>query len=61
VLKLVIKKFIGSRLFSFLIIDVKILSNFQKEWCTLVEKKHLKKMRIVHFQGFSTLNMQKDF
>ncbi len=52
----------SSSLFSLLIINVKILSNFQKEWCTFGrEKKCLKKIGIVHFRGLSTLNMQKHF
>jgi hypothetical protein len=40
VLKLFIKTiFISSTLFALLIINVKILSNFQKEWCTFSRKK----------------------
>jgi hypothetical protein len=40
----------------------KILSNFQKEWCTFGRKKgRLKKTRIVHSWGLSALNMQKYF
>ncbi len=47
---------------AFLIINVKILFNFQKEWCTFGRKKGcLKKTKIVHFQGLSALNMQKHF
>ncbi len=57
-----IKKFIGSSPFAFLIMNVKILSNFQKECCTFGRKKRcLKKIRIVHFQGLNALNMQKHF
>jgi hypothetical protein len=61
VLKLVIYTiFISSSLFALIIINVKILSNFQKQWCTFGRKKrHLKKIRIVHSQGLSALNMQK--
>jgi hypothetical protein len=33
------KKFISSSLFVFLIVNVKILFNFQKEWCTFGRKK----------------------
>jgi hypothetical protein len=33
------KHFISSSPFAFLIINVKILSNFQKEWCTFGRKK----------------------
>ncbi len=66
VLKWVIKTiFISSNPFVILIINVKILSNFQKEWCTFGRKKgHLKKTRTVHFWGLNTLNalnMQKHF
>jgi hypothetical protein len=46
--------FISSNPFALIIINVKILSNFQKQWCTFVkEKKSLKKIRIVHSQGLS--------
>jgi hypothetical protein len=55
-------KKIGSNPFAFLIMNVKILSNFQKECCTFGRKKrHLKKIRIVHFQGLNASNMQKHF
>jgi hypothetical protein len=38
--KLVIKIiFISSSLFALLIINIKILFNFQKEWCTFDRKK----------------------
>ncbi len=54
--------FITSSLFSLLIINVKILSNFQKEWCTFdFKKKRLKKTMIIHSWGLSALNMQKHF
>jgi hypothetical protein len=55
VLKWVIKTiFINSSPFAFLIINIKILFNFQKEWCTFGRKKgHLKKTRIVHPQGLN--------
>jgi hypothetical protein len=45
-----------------LIINGKILSNFQKEWCTFgLKKGHLKKTKSVHSWGLSVLNMQKYF
>ncbi len=48
--------------FAFLIINVKIPFNFQKEWCTFGRKKGcFKKTRIVHSQGLNALNMQKKF
>jgi hypothetical protein len=54
--------FISLGPFAFLIINVKILSNFQKEWCTFGRKKrHLKQTRIVHSRGLSALNMQTHF
>ncbi len=52
VLKWVIKTIlISSNPFPLLIINVKILSNFQNEWCTFGRKKrHLKNTRaFVHF------------
>jgi len=56
------KKIINSSPFAFLIINVKILSNFQKEWCTFGRKKrHLPKTKTIHFRGLSALNMQKQF
>jgi hypothetical protein len=63
VLKLVKKnKFISSSHFALLMINIKISFNFEKEWCTFGRKKgRLKKIRIVHFQGLSALNMQKYF
>jgi hypothetical protein len=63
VLKWVIKKkFISSSPFAFLIINVKILSNFQKQWCIVDRKKeHLKKIKIVHSRSLNALNMQKHF
>jgi hypothetical protein len=52
------KKIISSNPFALKIINVKILFNFQKEWCTLGRKKGcLKKTKIVHSQGLSALNM----
>jgi hypothetical protein len=60
VFKWIIKKFISSSLFALLIINVKILFNFQKEWCTFSRKKgSLQKTRIVHSWGLSVLNVQK--
>jgi hypothetical protein len=48
--------------FALLIINVTIISNFQKEWCTCGKKKgRLKKTRTIHSQGLSALNMQKHF
>jgi hypothetical protein len=42
VFKLVIKNnFISSNVFALLIINVKILSNFQKEWCTFCREKEM--------------------
>jgi hypothetical protein len=56
------KNFISSSPFALLIINVKILFNFYKEWCTFDKKKgHLKITRIVNSQGLSALNMQKHF
>jgi hypothetical protein len=52
VLKWIIKKIvIISSLFAFLIINLKILSNFQKEWCTFDRKKMCLKKTwpFVHF------------
>jgi hypothetical protein len=54
--------FINSSPFALSIFNVKILSNFQKQWCTFGRKKGcLKKITIVHFQSLSALNMQKHF
>ncbi len=63
VLKWIIKKkIISSSLFLLLIINVKILSNFQKEWCTFGRKKRcLKKKRTIHSWGLDALNIQKHF
>jgi len=63
VLKLVINIiFIISSPFSLLIINVKILSNFQNEWCTFDRKKgRLKKTKAIHFRSLNALNMQKYF
>jgi hypothetical protein len=64
VLKWVIKTIlISSSPFALLIINVKILSNFQKEWCTFGRKKRsLKNTRtFVHLWALNALNMQKHF
>ncbi len=63
VIKSIIKIiFISSSPFALLVINVKILSNFQKQWCTFVRKKRgLKKIRTIHSWGLSVLNMQKHF
>ncbi len=54
--------FINSSPFALLMINVKILSNFQKAWCTFGrKKKSLKKTRIIHSWGLNALNMQKHF
>jgi hypothetical protein len=54
--------FITSNHFAFLIINVQILSNFQKEWCTFSKKTRcFKKTRTIHPQGLNVLNMQKHF
>jgi len=46
-----IKKIINSSPFALLIINVKILSNFQKEWCTFgLKKRHLKKQGLFIFK-----------
>jgi hypothetical protein len=56
------KKIVNSSLFALLIINIKILSNFQQEWCTFGFKKWcLKKTKIVHFWSLSALNMKKYF
>ncbi len=55
------KKIINSNPLALLIINV-IFFNFQKEWCTFdFTKRHLKKIKIVHFRNLSALNMQKHF
>jgi len=57
-----LKKIISSSLFSLIIINVKIVFNFYKEWCTFGRKKGcLKKTRTIHSQGLSAFNMQKHF
>ncbi len=63
VLELVIRKnFMNSIPFAFLIINVKILSNFQKAWCTFgIKKRSLKTIRIFYSQCLNVLNMQKYF
>jgi len=60
VFKLVIKNnFISSNVFALLIINVKILSNFHKEWCTFGRKKKiLRKIRTIHSASLNVLNMQ---
>jgi hypothetical protein len=56
VFKWVIKaNFISSSPSSLLIINVKIIYNFQKKWAHLVLKKHLEKTRIIKFLGLSVL------
>jgi hypothetical protein len=65
VLKLVIKTiFINSiyiYIYIFLLINVKILSNFQKEWCTLGRKKICLKNKDCPLSKFECFNMQKYF
>jgi len=62
VLKWVMKtNFINSSPFALIIINVKILSNFQKGWCTFGRKKGRLKKKTIHFQSLSILNMQKHF
>ncbi len=62
VLKWVMKtNFINSNPFALVIINVKILSNFQKEWCTFGKKKWCLKKKTIHSQSLSALNMQKNF
>jgi hypothetical protein len=55
------KTFINLSPFAFLIINVNILSNFPKEWCTFGRKKGGLKTRIVHSRSLNGLNMQKHF
>jgi hypothetical protein len=58
VFKLVIKTiFVSSNPFAFLIINVKILSNVQKESCTFNREKTFGKKKIVHIWGLTVLNM----
>jgi hypothetical protein len=56
VFKWVIKTiFINSSSFAFLLINVKILSNFQKEWCTISRKKTFEKNKdypLLRFECF---------
>jgi hypothetical protein len=63
VLKWVIETiFINSSPFALLIINVKILSNFQKECCTFGRKKDVwKKKGLSIFRVLSVLNMQTHF
>jgi hypothetical protein len=59
VFKWVIKTIvIGSSFLALLIINVKILLNFQKEWCTFGRNKDIWKKEGFHFGGLNTLNMQ---
>jgi len=52
--------FISSNPFANLIINVKIIFNFQKEWCTYGRKKGcFKEIKTVHSQSLNVLNMQK--
>jgi len=55
VLKWVIKIiFISSSSLALLIINVKVVFNFKKEWCTFGrKKKHLKKTRTAYPQGLN--------
>jgi hypothetical protein len=53
VLKWVIKKkSLVQVFFPFLIINVKIISNFQKDWCTFGRKKDILKNKDSPFSGF---------
>jgi hypothetical protein len=62
VIKLIIKIIFSSSPFALLVINVKILSNFQKPWCTFVRtKRGLKKISFKHSWSFNVLNMQKHF
>jgi len=62
VLKWVIKTiFINSSPFPLLIINVKILSNLKKEWCTFGRKKRCFLKKTVYSQGLNVSNMQKRF
>ncbi len=63
VLKWVIKIiFINSSPLAVLIINVKILSNFQKEWCTFGRKKwRLKKNKDCFFSRFQCFEHAKTF
>jgi hypothetical protein len=45
-----------SSVFSFIVINVKVLLNFEKEWCTFDKKNKMKNKTIV----IVILNMQKD-
>jgi hypothetical protein len=54
--------FISSSPFSLLIINAKILSNFQKEWCTFGRKKNVwKKQGLSIIKVWVLLNMQNHF
>ncbi len=62
VLKWVIKIiFINSNPFGFLIINVKILSNFQKEWYTFGRKKMFGKNKDYPFSRFECFEHAKSF
>ncbi len=63
VFKAVMKTIIfNSSPFAFLIINVKILSNFEKEWCRFDRRKRrLKKTRTVHFRNSNALEMKNLF
>jgi hypothetical protein len=63
VFKWVIKtNFINISPFAFLIINIKILANFQKEWCIFDRKKVVwRKTKIVHSWSLNAVNMQKHF
>ncbi len=62
VFKLVIKTiFISSSPFALLIINVKILSNFQKEWCTFGEKRTFETNKDYPFLKFECFEHAKTF
>jgi hypothetical protein len=48
-----------SSLFALLIINVKILSNFQKEWCTFGRKKTFEKKKECPFSRFECFEHAK--
>ncbi len=53
-------KFITSNTFAFLIINVKILSNFQKEWCTFGGKKNVWKKKDCSLSKFECFEQAKN-
>jgi hypothetical protein len=53
--------FISSSPFALLIINVKILSNFQKEWCTFGRKKTFEKNKDYSFSRFECFEHAKTF